>query len=517
MYCMYLRKSRADMEAEARGEAETLARHEAMLWELARKLDLYVPKDGIYREIVSGETIASRPVMQQLLADVEQGKWEGVLVVEVERLARGDTMDQGLVAQTFKYSNTKIITPMKIFDPSDEFDEEYFEFGLFMSRREYKTINRRLQAGRIAAVKEGKYVGNKPPYGYVRKKLEGQKGYTLEPHPEQAPIVKMIFDWYISGNGISIICRKLNDMKIPTAKGGYWVPATVRGILSNPVYIGKVRWNFRPQRKKIVDGQVTRERPRADQSTWVIADGLHEAIIDEEVFYRAQTIAANNPSVPAPKYRGVKNPLAGLIVCGKCGRKMIRRPYQNGYPDTLMCPAVPCTNVSSHLHLAESRLLQALENWLNEYSVTFSREEKNNTDMALLEQSLGRLGKEIETLEKQINSLHDLLEQGVYSVETFLERSSLLKERMRVAQEEKEELERKMAETRLQEISKEKILPKVERVINLYWKLESPADKNKLLKEVLDKAVYTKEASGRWHASPDDFKLIIYPKLPKLD
>ena len=153
-YCIYLRKSRADAEAEARGDGETLARHEKMLLAVAKRDRYHISK--IYREIVSGETIAARPQMQQLLQDVEQGLYAGVLVMEVERLARGDTIDQGIMAQTFRYSDTKIITPMKVYDPNNEFDEEYFEFGLFMSRREYKTINRRLQRGRAASAKEGK-------------------------------------------------------------------------------------------------------------------------------------------------------------------------------------------------------------------------------------------------------------------------------------------------------------------------------------------------------------------------
>ena len=161
-YLIYLRKSRADMDAEARGEGETLARHEKTLIELAKKMNLNVT--GIYKEIVSGETIAARPKMQQVIREVEEGLWEGVLVMEVERLARGDTKDQGTVAEAFKFSNTKIITPVKIYDPSNEFDEEYFEFGLFMSRREYKTINRRIQRGRIASVEEGKYIASSAPY-----------------------------------------------------------------------------------------------------------------------------------------------------------------------------------------------------------------------------------------------------------------------------------------------------------------------------------------------------------------
>ena len=141
------------LEAEAAGSGDTLARHRNTLLELAAARQLSVSK--IYEEVVSGDTIAARPQMQQLLSDVEAGRWEGVLVMEVERLARGDTIDQGLVAQAFKFSDTRIITPVKSYDPNNEFDEEYFEFGLFMSRREYKVINRRLQQGPVGLCQGG--------------------------------------------------------------------------------------------------------------------------------------------------------------------------------------------------------------------------------------------------------------------------------------------------------------------------------------------------------------------------
>lgn len=179
MYAIYLRKSRKDRELEQLGEAETLARHEKALMELAKRNNLDI--SDIYREVVSGETIEARPEMQKLLKAVEGGTYKGVLVMEVERLARGNTKDQGIVAETFHFSNTLIITPSKTYDPSNEFDEEYFEFGLFMSRREYKTINRRIQRGRIASVKEGKYIAGTAPLGYDRVKIKGAKGYTLKP------------------------------------------------------------------------------------------------------------------------------------------------------------------------------------------------------------------------------------------------------------------------------------------------------------------------------------------------
>lgn len=115
--------------------------------------------------MVSGESIAARPEIQKLLEEVSAGIYAGVLVVDLERLARGNGADQAYISQVFQYSSTKIITPSKIYDPRNEYDEEYFEFGLFMSRREYKTINRRLIRGRDSSASEGKYISSIAPYG----------------------------------------------------------------------------------------------------------------------------------------------------------------------------------------------------------------------------------------------------------------------------------------------------------------------------------------------------------------
>ena len=243
-YCLYLRKSRTDLDAEANGETETLARHEKILLDLAKRMHLDVTE--IYREVVSGETISSRPVVQRVLNEVENGLWDGVLVVEIERLARGDTIDQGIVSRAFKFSNTKIITPLKTYDPNNEFDEEYFEFGLFMSRREYKTIRRRLTQGRMSSAKEGKHTGSKAPYGYDRIHVDNGKGYTLLPNVEEAPVVKMMFDWFVHGEvqedgsrkklGTMAIANRLTDLRIPTPSGNsVWSQRSVHWILHNPV------------------------------------------------------------------------------------------------------------------------------------------------------------------------------------------------------------------------------------------------------------------------------------------
>ena len=426
--CIYLRKSRADREAEARGEGETLARHEHILLDLAKKRGCNI--GAIYKEVVSGETISARPVMQQLLREVESGMWDGVLVVEVERLARGDTIDQGVVSRAFQYSDTKIITPTKVYDPNNEFDEEYFEFGLFMSRREYKTIKRRLNAGRISSVKEGKYCGNHPPYGYERIKLEHDKGFSLRPLQEEAEVVKLIFNWYVYGIdgerlGMFKIIKRLNDMNVPTQKGKAWSLSTVATILSNPVYAGKLRWNSRKVVKRIENGNVIRSRPMAQE--YLLSDGLHEPIISSELFEKAQILKKENPPRPVNSLNTVKNPLSGLVHCKKCGKTMVRKPHPNTYTkDSLICPNLSCNNISSRLLPVEKAVITGIANLVENYKLSDTLQDNSGTDIiANKEKILFSKREELQKLNEQKVKQYDFLEQGIYTPEVFLERSNI--------------------------------------------------------------------------------------------
>lgn len=526
-YCIYLRKSRADIEVESCGDGETLARHERALTDLAKRLNFKIK--SIYKEIISGETISARPVMQKLLTEVEQGLWDGVFVMEVERLARGNTIDQGIVAQTFKFSDTKIITPMKTFDPNNEFDEEYFEFGLFMSRREYKTINRRLQRGRVASVKEGKYVANQPPYGYNRKKIVNEKGFTLEPNVDESNIIKLIFNLYTQGEmqndgtyrrlGTGLIANKLNSMQVPAKKGGFWVPSSIRDILINPVYIGQIRWNWRPVTKKMVNGKIIIERPRSSIEDCIIVKGIHPAIIEEKVYVMAQEYISRNPPCPIGQCDTIKNPLAGLIVCGECGRKMVRRSYpkSKNQPDTIMCTAKTCNNISSSLHYVEDRILQGLEKWLSGYKLDWNiSENKQSLDIQIntKKNAIKKIEKELIKIDRQINTIHDLLECGEYSRETFLNRSEINFKKADQLRKNKSTIENELnLEINMQSTQKT-MIPKPENILETYKYLETPPAKNDMLKQIIEKVIYTKEKGGRWHSDPYNFKLSLYPKLP---
>ncbi|HLU86358.1 MAG TPA: recombinase family protein, partial [Taishania sp.] len=109
-----MRKSRADVEAEKRGEGETLAKHKKALLELTKQKKLNVLK--VYEEIASGESLVHRPEMMKLLQEVEKGLYEAVVCMDLDRLGRGNMKEQGIILETFRESGTKIITPRKTYD-----------------------------------------------------------------------------------------------------------------------------------------------------------------------------------------------------------------------------------------------------------------------------------------------------------------------------------------------------------------------------------------------------------------
>lgn len=471
-YCMYLRKSRADAEAEARGEGETLARHEHTLQELAKRRHLPIVK--VYREIVSGDSIAARPQMQQLLQDLENNLYDGVLVMEVERLARGNTIDQGIVAQAFKESDTKIITPVKTYDPNNEFDEEYFEFSLFMSRREYKTIKRRMQAGRVASIKEGNYIGTNPPYGY-RKISPAPKVRTLEIVEEEAAVVRMIFELYLKdGIGAKAIATRLNALQIPPQKSEKWEAVSIRKILRNPVYAGKIQWHTK-------------------REGGILADGHHAGIISYDTFCMAQQ-QLKEKSIPQVQVgTELKNYYHGILFCANCGHQMQRRPAKNrnGY---MLCLRHECRGKVScaPMETVDDAVLSAIRLRIKEMQLLANQAERNCKTNG--NQQYQEKKKQIESgqskLKKQKDKLYTLLETDVYTTEVFIERLKIVEEQEKALKEELETIcreEEKEKFIRTPDVSIAFLLDVLEK-----FPAATPSEKNELLKGIIKRIEYRK-------------------------
>lgn len=396
---------------------------------------------------------------------------------------------------------------MKTYDPNNEFDEEYFEFGLFMSRREYNTIKRRLHNGTIASVKEGKFVSAEPPYGYTRYKIKNDKGYSLKINESEAQIVRLIYSMYTSGHNLGEIKKKLISINAKPRYAENWYKTSIQVILTNIVYTGKIRYCDKRTVKKVVNGELV--RVKNPNPNIIISNGLHEPIIDEETFEKAQTIYKTHQlqDTRTKEDFETKNPLSTLIKCKKCGKTMKRI--------TGSCSAVRlgcrnCDNVSSFLNLVEDKLILSLQELLKEYELQY----KNTTSEDIIEilhsieTSIDSLNNEIEKTKKQKTKLYDLLEQGIYDNDTFLMRSNELALKLQELNNKINDLKENYTKTQDAQNKKASYIPKIKHVIETY-NLGNVEQKNKLLKSVLEKVTYYREKGNE----KDDFELILYPRI----
>ena len=433
-YAMYLRKSRADIEMEALGEGETLARHKHMLEALAAKHNITLAQITIYKELVSGDSIDERPEMQKLLADVYAKKYKGVLVVEVERLARGNTKDQGEVADAFQASNTHIITPAKVYDPNNEFDQEYFEFGLFMSRREYKTIKRRLEAGKAQSVKEGNYILSQRIYGYNIER-KSKKERILVPKPDEAEIVQMIFDWYTEDRkSTGWMAWKLTDMGIKTMTNRpEWNRGTIRDMLANVHYIGKVSWN-KQSTVKVFDqdkGKLVKKRQYGQAEVY---EGKHVGIISEEQFKKAQDIASiTKSSAPVKNSAKLTSPLAGLLKCCDCGGHFVYMDFANspsrsgGTVSRFQHPRKrKCKKKSLPVPTVMNALVEALQVYIEDFTMKMEA-DNDQTELIRHQKMIEAMEAELAKQEKMKRRLFDSWEadDGTYTKDEFIERKQI--------------------------------------------------------------------------------------------
>lgn len=508
-YVKYLRKSRFDRDYADLSIEETLKRHEAILDKLASDRGYCIVKT--YYEVVSGESIAARPEIQKMLTEVSAGIYTGVLVVDLERLARGNSADQAYISQVFQFSSTKIITPGKIYDPNNEFDEEYFEFGLFMSRREYKTINRRLMRGRDSSASEGKYISSIAPYGYRRVKLEREKGFTLEPHPDEAAVVKKIFERYVHYAGTKRIANYLNDNSVPTRHGGLWTYSTISNIVTNPVYMGKIRRGWSKQIKSMENGVVQKHVKRHKSiDQYPLYPGLHQALISEELFMRAQEIRLEKTvCVQVRDAYELKNSFAGLIFCAVCGKRIGRTTMAKARGSRARFRCVNsrnCHNASADYDVVEKAVISALKTWLDGYRVRIDTIGFSE-DISECQSQIARQKQEQARLELQMDNAFDLVEQGVYTLDVFKARQEKLKSALSEVQQHIAQLKKTLGKLEESSSAQSSLIPQTEKLLASYHDMTNQ-ERNNLLKVVLYKIEYKKDAKG-------DIMIDLYPRLPQ--
>lgn len=510
---LYSRKSRTDDPTKT--VEEVLEKHEQMMDEwVARNLpDMgRIPEANRYREVVSGETIESRPAVKEVLRRMESPAIKALLIVEPHRLSRGDLEDIGRLVKLLRYTNTIVITIQYTYDLRDERDRDQFERELKRGNEFLEYQKKIQQNGRLLAVQNGYFIGTIPPYGYNKTMYkEGKKKcHTLEVNPEQAPIVKLIFEMYRDGHGSHYIARELNKMGVKTAKGKKWVPESLSRIRCNEHYLGKVVWNRRRKVKTVEDGEIITTRPTF--TDYLVYPGKHPAIIDQELFDAVQEIRNKIPSVKGKAKHA--NPLAGLVFC-KCGRAMSRRTYGpkgDRAPARLLCDAqtecgtASCTEAEMH-----DQVVQVLRAAIADFDLQI---KTNNNDTLLLHKQL------IQQHERRLEELNalEVSQWEKYTLEDMPKHVfDLLNEKVLAEKAEVQQALCTMQNSVPEPVDYEKKKMLFTDALDTMLDPEAPIrEKNMLLKQCIDRIEYTrkKKAGGnrRW-GDPEPIELDVHLRV----
>ena len=489
----YDRKSRSDdplLSVE-----EVLERHGKILEDYAKSnLGGAISESNKYKEVGSGESIDSRPEMLRLLKAVESPSIKGVLVVDVQRLSRGDLEDAGRLIKILRYTNTYVLTPMRIYDLRDEYDRDAFERELKKGNEYLEYFKKIQERGRLASVKEGNYLGSAAPYGYDRAvKNDGKHTYhTLVGNKTEADIVRMIFNWYCTEDiGVTAICRRLEELGAKTKNGKkHWRSAYIFSILENIHYIGCVRWNWRKTITTIEDQEIKKLRPKAKIDEYLVFNGKHEAIISEELFYKAREIKGNRHR--SRHNYGLRNPFSGIMFCARCGYKIGYNTYRNNGVE-YNAPKLKCNN-QVHCKSGSADFEEVLEyvcNSLRECISDFEVRINNGQDDSVklhrnIIQNLEKKYKEIE--ERELEQWESQFDPNLKMPTEIFQRlnEKLLKEK----EEVKQALDR-AKESMPEPVNYEDKIMKFTDALNALEDPEvEPKIKNMYLKEIIERIDY---------------------------
>jgi len=252
-------------------------------------------------EGISAKNITERPAVTKMIEDIKSGHVKNVVVFKIDRLTRS-TGDLVYLIDLFNDYDCAFNSLMESIDTQTASGRMFLKIIGIFAEFERENIAERVRLGHERKAREGYSLCSlHSSYGYDR--ANGQKIQTI--NKKEAEIVKQIFDWYVNQNmSLMGIAKRLNLMKVATKHNCLWTNNTVKLVLINCNYIGKVRYHI-----------------NKEESSFEV-DGHHEAIISQKIYDKAQKLIAKNKGVSSTKKPRDENYYLGFLHCPLCGSKL---------------------------------------------------------------------------------------------------------------------------------------------------------------------------------------------------
>jgi site-specific DNA recombinase len=366
-----------------------------------------------------------RPQLKRLIKDIEKDKINTVVVVKLDRLTRS-VRDLNALIELFDTRNIQFHSTSEKIDTTTATGRFFVNLMGSIAQLERETIIERVKDGMAQMVREGKSPGSIIPYGY---KVVDTKYYIIE---EEAKIIRDMYDWFVKGMSVNAIAKKLTDnhIKTPTGKTN-WNRGTVRKILSNDHYIGRLTWGT------------------------TINEDSHEAILDEITFHKSLKLINIRKESQPSEFWG-KYPFSGVLRCGKCGARMSgklnhnKSKYSVVYYRCANAPIGECDAKTIREDTFEKIFLKFLTFYVNnekELALLLEStppEKENKVDRKLIEQDL-------RSIKKQISNLYSLFAKGTLNPDTIEKQIIPLEETEKHLMSQLEEIEEELPKLTLDE------------------------------------------------------------------
>ena len=330
---LYTRLSREDGD---KPESDSIANQRALLERFAsQQPNLKVA--GQYSDDGFTGTNFQRPDFQRMIADIEAGKVNCVVVKDLSRFGRDYISTGHYLERWFPEHGVRFLAVNDHIDSEKGPYDMLLPFKNVFNEQYARDISHKVRSAMQAKQRQGQFIGAFASYGY-RKNPEDHNKLLVD--PSAAAVVRRVFDLYEQGNGKIRIARLFNEEGIPCpseykklngeryhngqqlGKTTYWTYATVHRMLKNQMYIGNMEQGRAP--RQTMHGRAT----QLDRSQWTVVEGTHEPIISRQQWDRVQALLAKDARTPA--FEQNISPFAGFLRCGDCGRAMSKTNHPGG-------------------------------------------------------------------------------------------------------------------------------------------------------------------------------------------
>jgi site-specific DNA recombinase len=368
---------------------------------------------------ISGSHMRSRPRMLQLMDDARDGRFDVVIAEALDRLSR-DQEDIAAIHKRLRFAGVRILTLGE-----GEIDELHIGLKGTMNALFLKDLAAKVRRGQKGTVQRGRAAGGLS-YGYRVVREFDDRGEMIrggrEIDPDQAAVVRRIFEAMGAGRSARSVATELNRAGIPSPAGGSWSASTINGnrarrsgLLFNDLYVGRIVYNrVRMIRDPESGKRISRPNP---ESEWVIQEAPELRIVSDELWAAVQRHKQDSDHLAVHRRRRPRRLLSGLVYCGVCGAS-----YTVKSKDWLACTAQrekgTCTNNRTvRVEALEKRILAGIEQRMlaPEVVAAFVAEYRGERErlagdrrrrLKLAETRIGELGRGIERILDMIVDGH---------------------------------------------------------------------------------------------------------------